>query len=716
MRDLRLLLPAATGWAVAWIAVLGPDIGVPAWLPAAVSWVGAFAAASLLLVLARRARIAARVGDTRAQRRPAGMPLGVVATAVVVLAVAGVVATAAAAGIALRATSPLAAAAAEFRVVSLVVDLTGAPSTVQAPWSVDDSAASQRVEGVVVVVEGRAVPPVAVIATIDAPREDLQLGTRLTFEGRASALPSSERAAYRLRPDGEVTVGSSAGVARLGRRAAHDLRCGRDTARRRRGRARARARHRRHERGRRRTRRRDEGEFAEPPDGGVRCELRDRDRRRVRCGSPRSGRLAVVRVVAALVALAGFVVLVTPEASVVRAGAMAVVVLVAIAVGRPGGGVAALSLAVIGLLVVDPWLARDYGFALSAARRRGCCCWPVRSPPRSPRDAHAARGRARRAARRAARLPARAGAARPGARALRRAGEPARGAGGPARHGGRAHRLPPAAGPAVGRGSRSCRSRGCRRAGSRSSRTPRRRSRRPPALAAGCPGRAPARELHRARALAVALDARRRPRRRVAASHRAHASRSAFPSESRRRAGRGRRRHATELVGCRRLRRRAGRRGARAVRRRARRSSTPDPIRPRSSAASRCSASSASTCSCSRTGTPTTSAGSTAVVGRRRHRPARAARRRAVEPGARSARRAAGRRPSRCRRAIAGRLGRCRWRVLWPRPRASRPATMRASSSTSTHPSTAAVFLGDLGEEAQARLLASADTRDRSIS
>ncbi len=75
--------------------------------------------------------------------------------------------------------------------------------------------------------------------------------------------------------------------------------------------------------------------------------------------------------VVALLALAGFIVLVTPQPSVVRAGAMAVVVLIAVAAGRPGGGVAALSVAVVGLLAFDPWLARDYGFALSAAATAG---------------------------------------------------------------------------------------------------------------------------------------------------------------------------------------------------------------------------------------------------------------------------------------------------------------------------------------------------------
>ncbi|KRF31135.1 ComEC/Rec2 family competence protein [Yonghaparkia sp. Soil809] len=71
------------------------------------------------------------------------------------------------------------------------------------------------------------------------------------------------------------------------------------------------------------------------------------------------------RVGAALVALGGFVVLVTPQASVVRAAVMAAVVLLALATGRSGRGLPVLGAAVLGILVLDPWIARDYGFALS---------------------------------------------------------------------------------------------------------------------------------------------------------------------------------------------------------------------------------------------------------------------------------------------------------------------------------------------------------------
>ncbi|CAN5149039.1 ComEC/Rec2 family competence protein [soil metagenome] len=78
-----------------------------------------------------------------------------------------------------------------------------------------------------------------------------------------------------------------------------------------------------------------------------------------------------VRVGAAAVALVGFVVLVTPGPSVIRAAVMAAVALLAIALGRPARGIPLLSVAVIGLLAFDPWLARSYGFALSVLATGG---------------------------------------------------------------------------------------------------------------------------------------------------------------------------------------------------------------------------------------------------------------------------------------------------------------------------------------------------------
>jgi len=72
-----------------------------------------------------------------------------------------------------------------------------------------------------------------------------------------------------------------------------------------------------------------------------------------------------LRVAISVVVLVGFVVLVTPEPSVLRAAVMAVLVLVALASGRPLSGVPVLAVAVLGLLVSNPWLSRDYGFVLS---------------------------------------------------------------------------------------------------------------------------------------------------------------------------------------------------------------------------------------------------------------------------------------------------------------------------------------------------------------
>lgn len=77
------------------------------------------------------------------------------------------------------------------------------------------------------------------------------------------------------------------------------------------------------------------------------------------------------RVGCALVALLGFVVLVTPEPSVLRAAVMGGIVLLALAGGRAARGMPALCLAVIVLVIADPWLARSYGFALSVLATAG---------------------------------------------------------------------------------------------------------------------------------------------------------------------------------------------------------------------------------------------------------------------------------------------------------------------------------------------------------
>ncbi|CAH0139408.1 ComE operon protein 3 [Microbacterium oxydans] len=80
------------------------------------------------------------------------------------------------------------------------------------------------------------------------------------------------------------------------------------------------------------------------------------------CGGGRA-----VRVIVAATSLAGFVVLVTPEPSVIRAAVVAGVAMLTILLGRPRAGAAMLALCVVGILVVDPWLAATPGFALSVA-------------------------------------------------------------------------------------------------------------------------------------------------------------------------------------------------------------------------------------------------------------------------------------------------------------------------------------------------------------
>jgi competence protein ComEC len=77
------------------------------------------------------------------------------------------------------------------------------------------------------------------------------------------------------------------------------------------------------------------------------------------------------RIALALAGLTGFVILVTPEPSVIRAAAMAAIALSGLAVSRPGRGIPVLCAAVIVLLCADPWLARDYGFALSVLATAG---------------------------------------------------------------------------------------------------------------------------------------------------------------------------------------------------------------------------------------------------------------------------------------------------------------------------------------------------------
>lgn len=77
------------------------------------------------------------------------------------------------------------------------------------------------------------------------------------------------------------------------------------------------------------------------------------------------------RPVVAVVCLVGFVILCRPEPSVLRAGAMGLVGLLALSRSRRRVSLPALATAVVVLLCVDPWLARSYGFALSTLATLG---------------------------------------------------------------------------------------------------------------------------------------------------------------------------------------------------------------------------------------------------------------------------------------------------------------------------------------------------------
>ncbi|GEA83888.1 hypothetical protein GCM10009774_14650 [Cellulomonas gelida] len=70
-------------------------------------------------------------------------------------------------------------------------------------------------------------------------------------------------------------------------------------------------------------------------------------------------------------AMLAMLVLVHPEPSVVRAAAMGAVGIAGLAAGRPARSPAALSTAVVLLLLVDPWLAGELGFALSVVATAG---------------------------------------------------------------------------------------------------------------------------------------------------------------------------------------------------------------------------------------------------------------------------------------------------------------------------------------------------------
>ncbi|QAY74149.1 MBL fold metallo-hydrolase [Agromyces protaetiae] len=363
-RDLRLLLPAAVAWAAGWLAVGAPDAGIGAWVPAVALW----AAAAVMCAVVVRAVLVAR------RRGPAArvaVVAAVAATLLVASAAGASVAHSTAVGLDRRGASTLASAAAEHRTVAVVVKLTSAPRKVAVspsmPWLAGESRV--RFEALVVSIDGRDGGSVPVQVTAEAS-EGLAFGAHAAFRASVGAGASADSAAFRLRPVDPLAVSPPppwlawaatlrAGFADAAERLGGDggalvpgLAIG------------------------------DTSAVGAELDAsmkasslshltavsGANCAIVTAlaFALAAACGLPRFARVAI-----ALLALAAFVVLVTPEASVVRAAAMGVVVLVATASGRQGGGIAALSIAIIALLVGDPWLARDYGFALSVCATAG---------------------------------------------------------------------------------------------------------------------------------------------------------------------------------------------------------------------------------------------------------------------------------------------------------------------------------------------------------
>ncbi|MFN8097039.1 MAG: ComEC/Rec2 family competence protein [Dermatophilaceae bacterium] len=86
--------------------------------------------------------------------------------------------------------------------------------------------------------------------------------------------------------------------------------------------------------------------------------------------------------------LVAFVLLARPEPSVLRAAAMGAIGLLGTQNSRRAAGVPALAGAVLALLVIDPWLARSYGFALSTLATLGLLLftrpWAARLRPWLP--------------------------------------------------------------------------------------------------------------------------------------------------------------------------------------------------------------------------------------------------------------------------------------------------------------------------------------------
>jgi competence protein ComEC len=338
--DLRLAVPAVAAWLTAGLLLARPDAG---WWCA-----GACGGLALLAVLS----------GLGGGRRLAG-------AAVLSLAAAGLAAAATAGAASVRHPAALDELASGHSVVVACTVDSMPKLAASGPFGGDQVSFHVTASSVTVGrmrIDGR-MPALVYASAAGAP---VRIGERLRVTGTARAAQSADDVAFRLYADARTATGPAPGA--LGWADALRARFGAATAR-------------------------------LPGDGGALLPgLAIGDETRVspeldasmkasslshltavsgsNCAVVIAGLLAVAaaiglprvwRVVLALTGLAGFVVLVTPGASVLRAAVMAAIVVLGTALGRPGRALPAVALAVLVLLVQNPWLSRDYGFALSVA-------------------------------------------------------------------------------------------------------------------------------------------------------------------------------------------------------------------------------------------------------------------------------------------------------------------------------------------------------------
>lgn len=358
-------------WAMAWLTTGAPETGIPVWGLPTVCWVVAATALMLAIARSRRARPAPARGSSAGPSAARGAALGAVAVAA---ACAALVASIAAAALVSRASGPLPDAAEDRTWVEVEVRLEAAARPAPAaPW--EEQSTGWRAPATVLAVDGRPHRPVRVEAVVSGSIEPPGFGTTLTVRARPAMSPGSDREAFRLR--GEIVrTGPTPALTAW----THPLREGlADAASRLGG---------------------DGGALVPGLAIGDTSAVSDELRAAMTAASlthltavsgancalvtaavfwaaGRAGLPRPARIASALVALLGFVLLVTPESSVVRAAAMAVVVLVALGSGRAGGGVSALAVATTLLLAIDPWFSRDFGFALSVCATGGLILFSV---------------------------------------------------------------------------------------------------------------------------------------------------------------------------------------------------------------------------------------------------------------------------------------------------------------------------------------------------